>query len=308
MLKPLMKNTSLGRPLTLEERVKRLFVGYDGALYINDTSTMYTTSTGSAPVASNDDPVGLLIDQSRGGEGNQGAELVENGHFNDDLAGWSSAFGTISWESGKLRVTEDSDGLGARARMVINTVAGNWYKLTVEVTKGVGASATDVSAVNGTNYSYGTNIGRFAVAGSGTATLFFRAESGTTSLLFASGAAVSGNWFEIDNVSCKYVPGNHAYQATASARPLYKVGSGHSYIDYDNIDDLHNIVFLASLGSDVTVAYSYPGAGTTVLTGQTIGTGTTIDTDASGYLILSRPLIAGETQLVTAYLNDLSGD
>jgi len=59
----------------------------------------------------------------------------------------------------------------------------------------------------------------------------------------------------------------------------------------------------SSLGSACTIAYAVPGVGTTILTGQTIGTTYTDTTDHAGKLIINRALTAGETALVTQYLN-----
>jgi hypothetical protein len=47
-----------------------------------------------------------------------------------------------------------------------------------------------------------------------------------------------GDYAEIDNISVREIPGNHATQATAASRPtLRQDASGRLYLEFDGIDD-----------------------------------------------------------------------
>jgi hypothetical protein len=54
----------------------------------------------------------------------------------------------------------------------------------------------------------------------------------------AGGSANGVGVYEFDNISVRELPGNHASQATSTARPTLQTdASGHWYLDFDGIDD-----------------------------------------------------------------------
>ena len=109
----------------------------------------------------------------------------------------------------------------------------------------------------------------------------------------------------VNALSIRELPGNHASQQTAPARP--HIQGGPLRIDYDGVDDLLRTVF-PSLGSSVTIARSIPGVGAQILTGQTIAAGNWNDNvDSCATLVIDRALTGPETALVTAFLNQQAG-
>ena len=96
------------------------------------------------------------------------------------------------------------------------------------------------------------------------------------------------------------------YQRVTTATDYADVGLPRK-VDYDGIDDKLTTTF-PNLGADVTIARSVPGSGASILTGQTIGAGAWDDnTDHCGLVIVNRALTAGETALLTRYLDAKAG-
>ena len=63
--------------------------GAQGAWYDpSDLSTLYQDAAGTTPVTAVEQPVGLMLDRSRGLV--LGSELVTNGTFDTDTTGWSN--------------------------------------------------------------------------------------------------------------------------------------------------------------------------------------------------------------------------
>jgi len=76
---------------------------------------------------------------------------------------------------------------------------------------------------------------------------------------------------------------------------------------FDGVDDDLETTF-PNLGTDVTIARAVPYVGASILTGQTIGAGTWLDsTNHAGLVIVDRALTAGETAALTAYLDAKAG-
>ena len=91
------------------------------------------------------------------------------------------------------------------------------------------------------------------------------------------------------------------YQRVNTATDYDTVGFP-KYIRYDNIDDVSNVKFPTTLGSNCTIARVSVGGSSTILTGQSIGDTYGINMTHSGLMILNRPLTNTETKNVTKYL------
>ena len=206
-------------------------VGYSGiggipyALFANneqgvwydpsDRTTLFQDSAGTTPVTAVEQPVGLMLDKSKGLV--LGSELVTNGTFDTNINGWTfdGTAGGQSWASGKLRVVSGSNF--ARSYTTITTVIGKMYK--------VRCNSTNISGVNtgayiskADNAAGGTNSVFSVVGAAGDRELVFTATATTTYILVGSSTSSSTNDF--DNISVRELPGNHAFQATATSRPV----------------------------------------------------------------------------------------
>ena len=168
----------------------------------SDLSTLFQDATGTTPVTAVEQPVGLMLDKSRGLV--LGPELVTNGTFDTDTAWTKTAGWSISGGSAIFS--------GAAGRQIGQNclVSGRWYKVVI---------------------AYSDKVGSFSVR-FGEVTLFYYDQvplsptSGVvTGVALASGtslyirADLNGS-IVIDNISVRELSGNHAYQTTATSRPV----------------------------------------------------------------------------------------
>jgi hypothetical protein len=253
-----------------------------------DTSTMFQDSAGTIPVTSYGQPVGLRLDKSKGLV--LGPEKVVNGTFNSNVTGWTVAATSIfNWNSGKG--VYERVAFGDRVYQPVACSVGKLYKISIALSNVTGGFARVGFNQALTSATEVANTGSDAIR-----TAYVFATAATMYLQFDSNT--NGGSFTVDDISVKELPGNHAYQTTATKRPIY-----NGFVDFDGIDDAQNIVF-PNLGSDVTIARAVPGVGVSILTGQTIGAGTwAFNTDDNGLIIVNRALTPAETAGVTDYLN-----
>ena len=176
-------------------------------------SNLFQDVNGTTPVTADGQPVGLVLDSSRGGA--LGSELIVNGTFDTDLSGWSISTGGWSWDNGTARL--DGDG-SLQAMNQFIAVAGKVYELTV-----------DVSNLSGELIFYDNTTSRILQNG----TNKFTFEADTNLIQFKrQGGIVTAN---IDNVSLKEVFGTHASQPVATQRPTYKANPDRLTLDL--VDD-----------------------------------------------------------------------
>ena len=162
--------------------------------------TLYQDSNGETPVTAVGEPVGLMLDKSKGLA--QGPELVTNGDFATDSGwskgtGWTIANGNAAQSGGVGQLAQAvSIAVGVRCRFTFTVViqAG-----TLRISAGPTAPVKDFS-------ESGTYT--FDLPFSGSAVLYFL---GTSSSFVGS----------IDNVSVTEIQGSHATQPTSTKRPIY---------------------------------------------------------------------------------------
>jgi hypothetical protein len=268
--------------MTLFQRIKALFaLGEQGAWYDpSDFSTMWQDSAGTTPVTAVEQPVGLVLDKSKGLV--LGAELVAS----RDLSGFSNNALTV------LTSTSMSGSISTGAYITLFEI-GRFYELAI--------SATSVSGTFSINTSTGAPPSARTEIGIGLNKTFrFLADRNGLYLRCNDTASASGV-----AISVRELPGAHSKQATAAARPVLRASP--TRIDYDAVDDTLVATFASSLGTDCTVCRAVPGVGASILTAQTIGTSYTDSTDHCGLIIVNRALTASETASVTAYLNAKAG-
>lgn len=133
-------------------------------------------------------------------------ELVTNGTFNSDTAGWGASFGTIAVTGGQLVVTQNAQGSYGQANQYVTTVAGKRYEFTYDVIAGTGADA--IVQIDGIDYGRhppGSYRRVFTATG---------ASAGVT--LAHSSSSAAGTTVIFDNISVKEVIADHSYK-TAGA-------------------------------------------------------------------------------------------
>lgn len=187
--------------------------GEAGAWYDpSDFSTMFQDAAGTTPVTAVEQPVGLILDKSKGLA--VGAELVSNGDFASGTTGWTNASvgtGTFAATGGIATLTgTDANNRGA-LRQAITCVVGRTYKVICDVAGGsLNVAVGSATTLDGT--------GGVAVTSTGAVT-FVVVASATTMYCKAWNIAAGGT-VTIDNISVKEIAGNHASQSTSASRPV----------------------------------------------------------------------------------------
>lgn len=194
-------------------------LGEQGAWYDpSDLSTLFQDSAGTTPVTAVGQPVGLMLDKRLGLL--LGAEVVINGNFNVDTSwtkdvNWAISGGVATNLLGGGNLTQaGSIQVGKFYRIEFDQIGPLVNTLTVFI----GAS----TVIPFTNSSI---AGRKVIHAYCT---------GDTRLIFQAMGANTA----IDNISVKELPGNHAFQATTTSRPILKQDvNGKYYLLFDGIDD-----------------------------------------------------------------------
>lgn len=182
----------------------------------SDFSTMFQDAAGTRPVTAMGQPVGLILDKSKGLV--LGPELVTNGGF-DSADGWVITQPTI-WAiaGGKATCTAGGSSIRQTNRLVV----GKWYKIEFDILDYSSGSVQVLNVSQSTVFSSGGKNSAIVLA------------TGTDVQLFA----LSSTNLSIDNISIRELPGNHATQATTTSRPtLQQDTSGKYYLSFDGVDD-----------------------------------------------------------------------
>ena len=290
-----------------DQLIKSLFANNEQGFFYdpNDLSTMFQNSAGTIPVTAAGQPVGLMLDKSKGLL--LGSEKNPNTSFSTNLYGWTvGGASSATVENGEARVAFGG---------AIGSSLNNWFSLNGVYSVGnvytVSFDATYVSGGNlqaGFGYTACTTV--FATENLGIKQRYTFTAAGslnTQTALLAFAASSVGSVWKIDNVSVKEVLGNHAYQTTSSARPILR--DAPRRIDFDAVDD-KLITNLPAQLTGCTVIRSVPNVGTQILTGQTIPTIPTTyndNTDHCGLLVINRALTTSETSAITSEFNKRAG-
>lgn len=189
--------------------------GEQGVSYASSPDVLFTTFTGTTPVASPGDPAGLRLDNRLWGGKTLAQvlaaqpELVTNGGFDSDLSGWTLSGSTPPvWEAGAVRMVTNSV-----LKQTITTVAGRTYEITFNAS---GTGVTNSFLTVGTSDGGNQLLNLFIPSGG---RAVFSATTTSSFLRFLSNSS-SAN-YTIDNISIKEIPGNHAFQSTDASRPIY---------------------------------------------------------------------------------------
>lgn len=281
-----------GTSKTFDQLIKTLFSNNEQGFTRdpNDLSTMFQDAAGTVPVTGVGQPVGLVLDKSKGLL--VGSELIVDPSF-DDPSYWTTNSASIVVTGGNAVFTDASTGI-AIGRAGATTI-GRWYIVQVvvtQITSGALRVATSIGA-GGTNSPTITTAGiyNFLLPATGTINAFQITAIGATNAI-------------ISDVSVRELAGNHAYQTTSSMRPL--LVASPQRLDYDTVDD-KLITTLPTQLTGCTVIRSVPNVGTQILTGQTIPATHEDNTDHCGLIVINRALTPSETSAITAEFDKRAG-
>ena len=281
-------------------------LGETGAWYRpNNTATVYQTSVGDAAGVVGQ-PVGLLHDLSKGFT--FGPNLVSNPGPFTVTTGWTGRRGaTISAVGGKLRIDGTASTNFPHADTSVSTTIGAFYEAFATASYVAGTDTNAYVQKADTADPNNTNPVTSAALGAGAARqyrIFFPATATTTFFRLLSADTV--DVYDWDAVSFRILDGIPALQATAGDRPILRQ------------EAVSNVYFLESVSSDTInwtapagtydIAYVIPDGTVTILTGQSLSGATNImqATQIVEYVAVNRPLTAGETSALTAYLEGVA--
>jgi hypothetical protein len=173
----------------------------------SDLTTLFTDAAGTTPVTAVEQPVGLMLDKSRGLV--LGSELVSNGDFSNGSTGWTLGAG---WTvPANVLVGTAVTGGSYATSTAFSVTTGRFYKLTFNST--VSAGSFSVRFDNG-----GQEITLGTVSASGSYSYIVAAPDTSSVAAFRSLGGFTGT---IDNISVRELPGNHAFQSVATtSRPV----------------------------------------------------------------------------------------
>lgn len=286
-----------GAKLNFETVMKKLFAnGEQGFFYDpNDLSTMFQDTAGTVPVTGVGQPVGLVLDKSKGLK--VGEELWENATptILNLPEGTTGSYDPVSKTLGNTVPSS----LNARPifRFPFAWQVGKRYLL-----KGKLKSGYEKLFLNSIRFG---GIAGFAEVPVNQTTGEFSAVAtspdNVVSIIFAVGQVGD---IVIDYISIKEIAGNHAYQTTSASRPILQ--DAPRRIDFDAVDD-KLITNLPAQLTGCTVVRAVPNFGTQILTNQTIPTTYNDNTDHCGLIVISRALTPSETSAITAEFNKRAG-
>ena len=224
---------------------RKLFsTGAQGVWYDpSDLSTLFQDYKGTKPVTAIGDPVGLMLDKSKGLE--LGEEIVVNSQFTEGLNNWSG-FGTESTftPQGDGSYLIDSKSSGTQLMQTLATNIGKTYVVTCKCNN-IDVNSRIIIDGDRTNKMV-ENFKQNEVV---EMRLQFIATKTNTQIAFGVGS--SEHWsigtMYIYNISTKEINGNHATQSVSAYRPTYKG------LSYDGTDDALNTVINFPLG-DFTIS------------------------------------------------------
>jgi hypothetical protein len=236
--------------------------GEEGALFLPGPTTSFLSTTDLTPAGAGD-TVGFQLDTSQGAgySGGSftglGSELVTNGTFDTDVSGWTATRATTSISSGAMRVTStDANGFAKQGPITVEVGKTYFYSFDITAIEGINSRLQMGSSNNSSSYIIGSNVGSFSgVFVATTEELHIR--------IYAEISGDPGDYIEVDNISVRELPGNHAVQTTAAARPvLARVPSGGRRNLLERTEEFDN-AYWSKLRSTITANAATAPDGTT---------------------------------------------
>jgi len=194
--------------------------GAAGAWYDpSDFSTLYQTSTGTTPVTAVEQPVGLMLDRSRG--------LVLGANIAPEIsaltANINTSGGSVSTFSAGVWSITTASSITGYPRLSLNVpgiVIGRHYLITFSATwTGGTVTGTYVRlALSGSS----NDVGSLTASGGTLTALQVAAATDVVEIIPIPTSLTTTGTITITSLSVRELPGNHALQATSASRPVLR--------------------------------------------------------------------------------------
>lgn len=272
--------------------------GQQGAWYDpSDLATLFQDAAGTIPVTSDGDPVGLMLDRSKGLE--LGPEQAPDpGDPFTDVSGFSAPNSTVSIVDGWL-AQENTGGFG-RVEYSFSVTEVAAFVCNYRVQGGTASCNFRV-----THSADGIIFNPEYVAGvdSGNVTARIITNPGTITISLVNRSGSSGTTCKARLLSAKKLPGNHATQSVSASRPIYKTTG--LLQQYDSVDDAMNVT-LPSIPAATVITAKATGVEVQYPVDLSAGSYTT-NASHSGIIIREGQLSASEEQDAINYLSTQQG-
>jgi hypothetical protein len=184
---------------------------------------LFQAWTGTTPVTNVEQPVGLVLDKSKGLA--LDADVLLIGGFSS-ATGWSLESG-MSISGGKCILTNAIRGGGTGTAYALSggTVAGRRYRATITIDSiSAGAVRLQIGGVDAAV--------EFTTPGTHSVDV-----TATGAVVRVMASSTINTTAQVDNLIVQQIAGNHLTQATAAKRPLYQSSGGLHWLKGDGIDD-----------------------------------------------------------------------
>ena len=205
-------------PLNLRSSARAIAAANNGALFDpSDMSYLYQDAAGTTPVTAVEQPVGLILDKSRGMM--LGPELTQWSDNITSLTNIGTVGTNLSIENNSLTITAQDGGADRAEFSINNLVIGKSYrvKINAKLLSGNGIQQGFNS------WTFTSNFATVQISTSEYKTYYFTVIATSTSGLLRAYAAISGSAgdsISISNISVRELYGNHATQSVTASRPV----------------------------------------------------------------------------------------
>lgn len=217
--------------ISLAAQIAALFAAGEQGVWYDpaDFSTMFQDSAGTTPVTAAGQPVGLMLDKSKGLV--LGPELVTNGTFDTDTVGYATYQATLAAVAGEMQITSAAADLSQSALMGLPVTTGKWYEVSATLRRGTNPGTVTLEVYDGVAQVLIAEVASIAgVTVSGTV----QAKAMLIDVKMNCHTTAIGQTSFVDNISVRELPGNHATQPTAINRPvLQQDGNGKYYLAFN---------------------------------------------------------------------------